>query len=165
MSTRTAPRRAHLSVSTPREGENLVEVLSQVGLVGKQTTISIRNTLEAPSFLAEWLPRFVLFHPAGLLPCPPRQAVHLALLRSPGQTGSAVLRLPKSSRQTATDKFAHKLFGLHELPSGVRRRGLTRGGPERYTAIHRGRSRRGGLSKSPNGPIARLSPEIVESAV
>ncbi len=163
MSLRAVPSRDHLSWSGPREGKNPTGALRQIGLVWKPTTISNWEILPTTSFLAEWWPRFVLFYGASPAPCLPRQAGCLTRLRDADLTGSVVLRLPKSSRQTTTGRFACKVFSLHELPSGVRRRGLTSGDPERYTAIHRGRSRRGGLSKSPNGPVAGLSPENVES--
>src|SRR5229473_1012120 len=98
-------------------------------------------------------------------PCLPRQAGCLARLRYADPTRSAVRRLLRSSSNTTLARFAHKPFSLHELPSGVRTRGLTGGSPERYIAVRRGRSRRGGLSKSPNGPVGGLSPEILESSV
>jgi len=165
VSPRTLTRRGRLSWPTPRECENSAGAIRRIRLVWKPTTLSYRSILAGTSFLAEWWPRFVLFYGASPAPCLPRQAGSLACLRDADLTRSTVLRLPKSSRQATTGRFACKLFSLRQLPSGVRRRGLTRGDPERYTAIHRGRSRRGGLSKSPNGPVGGLSPEIVESAV
>ncbi len=164
MSPRAVSRRAYLSWLAPRECKPPAGAGRCIWLVGKQSTNSNRNTFPAASFLAEWSPRLVLFCGASPAPCLPRQAGCLARLRYADLTRSAVLRLPKSSSQTTTGRFAGKLFSLRELPSGVRRRGLTGGGPERYTAIYRGMSRCSGLSKSPNGPVAELSPEILESA-
>jgi len=167
MSPRAMPRRTQLSWPTPREAEDHGGASRRILLVGKRTTNSNRNTLAATSFLAEWSPRFVLFYSfygASPAPCLPRQAGCLARLRHADPTRSAVLRLQRSSSNTTPVRFAHKAFSLHELPSGVRRRGLTTESPKRYIPVRRGRSRRGGLSKSPNGPVEGLSPEIVESA-
>ena len=163
MSPRAVPRRDHGSWLGPRESENSAGAVRPIGLVWEPTTISSWNILAATSFLAEWSPPFVLFYRASLGPCLPRQAGCLSRLCYADLTRSAALRLPKSSSQTTTGRFACKLFSMHELLSGVRTRHLTRGDAERYTAIHRGRSRRLGLSKSLNGPVAGLSPESVES--
>ncbi len=165
MSLRTVPSRDHLSWSGPTEGKNPAGALRQIGLVWKPTTISNWNIMAATSFLAEWSPRFALFLRASPAPCLPRQAGCPARLCYADLTRSAAPRLPKSSSQTTTDRFACKLFSMHDLPCGVRSRDLTQGDPERYTAIHRGRSKRGGLIESPNGPVGGLSPEIVENAV
>ncbi len=165
MSPRTVPSRDHLSWAGLREGKNPARALRQIGLVGKQATTSSWNILAATSFLAEWSPRFVLFYGTSAAPCLPRQAGCLARLRYADPTRSAVRRLLRSSSNTTLARFAHKPFSLHELPSGVRTRGLTGGSPERYIAVRRGRSRRGGLNKSPNGPVGGLSPEILESSV
>jgi len=154
----TVPNRGHLSWSDPREGKNPAGAVRPIGLVGKQTTNSNRDTLAPTSFLAEWSPRFVLFYRATPAPCLPRQGGSLARLRSADLTTSAMLGLLSSNKYAAAGRFSRNLFGLHELPSGIRRRGLTRGGPERYITI-------GSLTKRPNGPVAGLSPEFVESAV
>ncbi len=164
MSPRVLTRRGRLSWPTPREGENPAGAIRRIWLVGKQTTISNRNSLAATSFLAEWSPRLVLFCGVSPAPCLPRQAGCLARLRYADPTRSAVLRLLRSTDDTTSVRFARNPFSLHELPSGVRRRGLTCGSPERYITVRRGRSRRSGLTKSPNGPVEGLSPEIVESA-
>ncbi len=158
MSPLTVPNRGHLSWSDPREGKDPAGAVRRIGLVGKQTIITNRNILAPTSFLAEWSPRFVLFYRATPVPCLPRQGGCLARLRSADLTRLVMLRLLSSNKYTAGGRFGRKLFGLHELPSGIRRRGLTRRGPERYITI-------GGLTKSPNGPVAGLSPEIVESVV
>jgi hypothetical protein len=164
MSPRAVPSRDHVCWSGHREGKNPAGALRQIGMVWKPTTISNWDILAATSFLAEWSSRFVLFYRASPAPCLPRQAGCLSCLCYADLTRSAALRLLKINSQTTTSRFARKLFSMHELLSSVRKRDLTRGDPERYTAIHRGRSRRLGLSKSPNGPVEGLSPEIVESA-
>ena len=165
MSPRAVPSQDHLCWLGHREGKNPAGALRQIGLVWKPTTISNWTILAATSFPAEWWARFVLFYRASPAPCLPRQAGCLSRLCYADLTRSAALRLPKSRRWPTTGRFACKLFSMPELPSGVRIRDLTRGNPERYTAIHRGRSRRRGLSKSPNGPVAGLSPENVESSI
>src|SRR6266481_7243076 len=154
MSPRGLPRRTLLSRPAPREGENPVGAIRRIWLVGKQTTISNRNTLAATSFLAEWSPRFVLFYSASPAPCLAREAGCLGRSRYAGQTRSAVQRLLTSTSNAIPLRFLHKPFSLHDLPSVVRRRGLTARSQKRYTAILRGRSRRGGLTESPNGPVA-----------
>jgi len=158
VSPRSMPRRTHLSWPTPREGENPARVVRRIRLVRKPTTITNRSSLAPTSFLEESTPLFVLFYRASSGPCLSRQAGRLVRLRYADLTRSAMLRLLTSSENTTAGRFGSKLFGLHELPIGVYARGLTRGGPERYITI-------GGLTKSPNGPVAGLSPEFVESTV
>ncbi len=164
MSPRAGPRRTHLSWSTPREGEYPAGAVRRIWLVGKQSTISNWNTLTPTSFLSESSPRFLHFYCADHVSRLPRQAPYLDGLRCPGQDRSDVVRLLTSSSKTTAGRFARKVFSFHDLPSGVRTRGLTSGSPERYIAVRRDRSRRGGLTESPNGPVVGLSPEIVESA-
>ena len=159
------PNRGHISPRTPRGCENPAGAVRRNWLVWKPTTRSFRSILAAVSFLAEWSPRFVLLYGTSPVPCIPRQSGCLARLCYADPTRSAVLRLLRSSSNTTPALFAHKPFSLHELPSVVRRRGLTSRTPERYIAVRRGRARRGGLTESPNGPVAGLSPEIMESAV
>ncbi len=165
MSPRPVPRRVQISWSTLREGENSAGAVRRIGLVGKQTTISNRNTLAPTSFLAESSPRFVLFHHAGSLHWLLLQTAYLGSLSCPGRTRSAFLQLLMNGCNTVTSGSPRKLFSFNDFARGVRTKVLTRGGPERYTAIHRGRSRRAGLAESPNGHVGGLSPEIVESAV
>jgi len=165
VSPRAVRRRDNVSWSTRREGDNPAGAVRRNSLVWKPTTRSFRSILAAASFLAEWSPRFVLLYGTSPVPCLPRQSGCLARLCYADPTRSAVLRLLRSSSNTTPALFAHKPFSLHELPSVVRRRGLTSRTPERYIAVRRGRARRGGLTESPNGPVAGLSPEIMESAV
>ncbi len=49
--------------------------------------------------------------------------------------------------------ICRKLFGLHELPNGVRTRGLTGEGSERYTAIHGEWSRCDASAEMANGKV------------
>ncbi len=165
MSPRGLPRRAQISWRPPSECEDPAGGVRRIWLVGKQTAISNRTTSAAPSFPAASSSRSVLLYRARPEPCLPRQAGCLARLRHVERTRSAVLRLLRSSSIRTRVRSPRKPFSLHELPSGIRTKVLTGGRPERYIAVCRGRSRRGGLSKSPNGPVAGLSPEILESAV
>jgi hypothetical protein len=61
--------------------------------------------------------------------------------------------------------FKVSFFLVIDLPSVAGFMGLTAETPRQYIPVRRGRSRRGGLSKSPNGPVEGLSPEIVERTV
>ena len=149
VSPRPVPRRTHLTWSSPREYENPEGTNRRIWLVGKQTTISNRNTLALISFLAESSPGFVPFHPAGSLPCLPAKAESLSGLRSASQTRSSLGR------------FANKPFCFYDLPVVVRSKVLTFAVSERCKVIDTGRSRRSGLRKSPNGPIAGLFLEIL----
>jgi hypothetical protein len=165
VSPRAVRRRDHISWRIPRECENPAGAVRCIRVVGKQTTISNRNTLAPTLLLSEWSPGFVLFYGGSPKPCLPRQVGCQGRLRYADLARSAMLRLLRSSGNTTPARFAHKPFSLHELPSGIRTRGLTGRTSERYIAVDRGGSRRGGLTESRNGPVAGLSPEIVERAV
>jgi len=158
------PRRDHLSRQSPREGAAPAGRCRRIRLVGKQSKKSNRWFLVATSFPTEWLPRFGFFQDASSLPWLPSQGVYLGGLRRANQTRSGVVCLLRNSSNTRTRQCSSKFFGCHDLPIVAGSRGLTAGTPKRYIPVRRGRSRRGGLSKSPNGPVEGLSPEIVESA-
>ena len=165
MSPRTMPGERHLPRPTPRECENPTGAIGRIWLVWKPTIPSYRSILAASSFLAEWSLRFGLLccsKPAAYLP---RQAGCPTRLRYLDPTRSAVLRLPRSRSNSTLLLSAHNLLCCYQLTSGFRTRGLTKGSPERYTPVLRGRSGRGRSIQSPNGPPARLSPESMESAV
>jgi len=165
VSPRGLPKRVHICWPPPREREGPEGAIRRIWLVGKQTAISNPNTLAPTSFLAEWSLHFVLFYRASPESCLPRRAGCLACLRYTDLTWSAELRLLRSIGNTTQGCFARKPFSLHELPSGIPTRGLTGLALERYIALDRGRSKCGGLTESYNGPLAVLSPEIVEHAV
>jgi hypothetical protein len=163
-----SPRRlvkgAHIWWLPPREGEGPAEAIRLIWLVGKQSTHSNRRILEATSFPTEWSSRFGLFREASSLPGLRLQGAYLVYLRRAYQTGSDGICLLRNSSNTTTCQWSSKFFGCHDLPIVTRFRGLTAESPKRYIPVRRGRSSRGGLSKSPNGPVEGLSPEIVESA-
>ncbi len=164
MSPRAVPRRARLSWLPPRKCEPPAGANRYIGLVGKQSTHSSRRTSAATSFPTERSPSFDLFRDASSLPWLPSEGVYLGGLRRANQSRSGVVCLLRNSSNTRICQCSSKLFGCHDLPIVAGFRGLTAESPKRYIPVRRGRSRRGGLSKSPNGPVEGLSPEIVESA-
>ena len=164
MSPRGIPRRAHLPWLAPRECKPHAGADRCIWLVGKQSTNSNRRILAATSFPTEWSSGFGLFHDASSWPWLPLQGAHLGGLRRANQTRSGAVCLPRNSGNKTTRQCSNKFFGFHDLPIVAGFRGLTTESPKRYIPVRRGRSRCGGLSKSPNGPVEGLSPEIVESA-
>jgi hypothetical protein len=164
VSPRVVPRRDHLSRQSPREGAAPAGSCRRIWLVGKRSKKSNRWILATISFPTEWLPRFGLLHDASSLPWLPLRGVYLGGLRRANQTRSSVVCLLRNNSNTRTRQCSNKFFGCHDLPIIAGLRGLTTESPKRYIPVRRGRSRRGGLSKSPNGPVEGLSPEIVESA-
>jgi hypothetical protein len=165
VSPRTLHTGVHLSCPTPRECENPTEPIGRILLVWKPTILSDLRIRGATSFLAKCSPHFALLYCSSPAPSLARQAGCANRLGYIDSTRSAVLRLPRSRSNSTPSHYAHNLFCCYELTSGFRTRGLTKGTPERYTAVLRGRSRRASLIQSPNDPLARLSPEILESAV
>jgi hypothetical protein len=165
LSPRALPRRAQISWSPPSECEDPAGGVWRIWLVGKQTTNSNRTASATPSFPAELSPHSVIFHRACREPHLSRQAGYLASLRYTYLTSSAKLRLLRSTSNMTLVRFAHKPFTIHELPSSSSTRGLTGLALGRYIVSCRGRSKRSRLTESRNGPLTRLSPEIVECAV
>jgi hypothetical protein len=165
LSPRALPRQAQIFRRPPSECEDPARGVRRIWLVGKQTTNSNRTASATLSFPAEPSPRSVISHRASPEPCLSRQAGYLASLRYTDLTWSAKLRLLRSTSNMTLVRFAHKSLTIHELPSSISARGLTGLAPERYIALNRGRSRCSGLTESRIGPLARLSPEIVERVV
>jgi hypothetical protein len=165
VSPRVVPRRDHLSRQSPREGAAPAGSCRRIWLVGKQSKKSNRWILAPISFPTEWWPRLSLFHDAGSLPWLPSQGVYLGGLRRANQTRSGEVCLLRNRSNRTTCQCSSKFFGYHDLPIVAGLKGLTAESPKRYIPVRRGRSRRGGLSTSPNGPVAGLSPEIMENAV
>ena len=164
MSPRVVLGRDHVSRQSPREGEASAGRCRRIWLVGKQSTNANRGIPSATLVPTEWSPGFGLFHDASSWPWLPLQGAYLGGLLRAIQTRSGVVCLLRNSSHTKTCQFSSKFFGCHDLPIVAGFRGLTAESPKRYIPVRRGRSRRGGLSKSPNGPVEGLSPEIVESA-
>ncbi len=164
MSGRAVHRPAYLSRQSPREGEASAGRCRRIWLVGKPSTNANSGIPSATLLPTEWSPGFGLFRDASSLPRLPLQGAYLVDLRLASQTRSGVVCLLRNGSNTTTRQCSSKFFGCHDLPIVAGLRGLTAEGPRRYIPVRRGRSRRGGLSKSPNGPVEGLSPEIVESA-
>jgi hypothetical protein len=164
VSPRAVSRRAHLPWLAPRECKPPAGADRCIWLVGKQSTNPNRTILAATSFPTAWSPGFGLFHDASSSPWLPLQGAYLGGLRRANQTRSGVVCLLRNTSKKTTCQCSSKFFDYHYLPIVAGLRGLTPESPKRYIPVRRGRSRRGGLSKSPNGPVEGLSPEIVESA-
>ena len=156
--------RDHVSRQSPREGEASAGRCRRIWLVGKQSINVNRGIPSATLVPTEWSPGFGLFRDASSLPWLPLQGAYLVDLRLADETRSGVVCLLRNSSHTTTCQCSSKLFGCHDLPIVAGLRGLTAESPERYIPVRRGRSKRVGLGKSPNGPVEGLSPEIVESA-
>ncbi len=164
MSPRVVLGRDHVSRQSPREGEASAGRCRRIWLVGNQSTNANSGIPSASLLPTEWSPGFGLFRDASSLPWLPLQGAYLVDLRLADETRSGVVCLLRNSSNTTTCQCSSKFFGCHDLPIVAGFRGLTAESPKRYIPVCRGRSRRGGLSKSPNGPVEGLSPEIVESA-
>ena len=164
MSGRAVRRRACLSRLALREGVPSAGAIGRVCVVGKPSTISNSSTSRSISIVAELSSCFGVFHRLGSLPSPPQQDLHLGRTLCAGQIRSALARLARSSCDSASVRSTSKPCSCYDLSRGVRSKSLTRRGSERKIAAHSGTSKRSCLCKSPNGPVAGLSPEIVESA-
>ncbi len=164
VSPRVVLGRDHVSRQRPGEGEAYAGRCRRIWLVGKQSTNANRGIPSATLVPTEWSHGFGLFRDASSLPCLPLQGAYLVDLRLADETRSGVVCLLGNSSHTKTCQCSSKFFGCHDLTIVSGLRGLTTESPKRYIPVRRGRSRRGGLSKSPNGPVEGLSPEIVESA-
>ena len=165
MSPRALPRQAQICWRPPSECQDPAGGVRRLWLVGKQTTNSNRTASTTPSFPPEPSSRSVIVRRASPRPCLSRQAGYLASFRYTDLTSSAKLRLLRSASDMTLVRFAHKPLTIHELLHNLSTRGLTGLAPEGYIPPNRGRSRCSGPTESRNGPLARLSPEIVERAV
>jgi hypothetical protein len=163
VSPRAVPRRTHLSWPNLRECENPAGAGRQIWLVGKQSTISNRNTSGSLSIFAALSSCLCVFYHLDSLPSTPQQDVHLDRLLCARQIRSAELRPLRTSCDTGTVRSISKPFRGNNLSRGIRNRSLTRRCSERRIIAHSGTSKRCSLCKSPNGPVAGLSPENVES--
>jgi len=158
VSARAVSRRAHLSWLAPGECKFPAGADRCIWLVGKQSTNSNGRILVATSFPAEWSPSFDFFDYASSLPSLQIQGAYLRGLRRANKTRSGVVCLLRNSSNTRTCQWSSKFFGCHDLPIVAGFRGLTAESPKRYIPVRSGRSRRGGLSKSPNGSVGRIVP-------
>ncbi len=164
MSPRAFPSRGGLRWSVGRQNGAPPGTIRRIWLVGKRTRNSNRNILGSTPSLVGASPCFVSFLLGDSLRWRPLNAEYPSGLRDATQTRLYAERWLWRSRNATWRRGPHKLFALHDLPIAVRRRGLTGERSKRYISLRRGRSRCGGLSKSPNGPVEGLSPKILESA-
>ncbi len=164
MSPRVVLGRDHVSRQSPRDGEASAGRCRRIWLVGKQSTNANSAIPTVTLVPTEWSPGFGLLRDASSLLWLPLQGAYLADSRLSDETRSCVVCLLRNSSHTKICQCCSKFFGCHDLPIVAGLRGLTTESSKRYIPVRRGRSRRGGLSKSPNGPVEGLSPEIVESA-
>jgi len=164
LSAHVLPRGVLPPQPTPRECEPPARANRYIWLVGKRSTSSNRRISAATLFPTEWSPGFGLLRDASSLPWLPSQGAYLGGLPRANQARSRVVCLLRNSSNTTTCQFSSKFFSCHDLPIVAGLRGLTTERPKRYIPVRSGRSRHRGLSKSPNGPVEGLSPEIVESA-
>jgi hypothetical protein len=164
VSARLVSRRAHLPWLAPRECKPPTRTDRSIWLVGKQTTSSNRGILAATSLPTEWSLGFGRFHDASSCPSLPLQRAYLGGLPGANKTRSGLVCLLRNRSNTTTCLCPSKFSCCHDLPIVSGFRGLTSETAKRYIQVRRGRSRRSGLSKIPNGPVEGLSPEILESA-
>jgi len=165
MRPRVLPRRVYRSWLAPGRYELPAGANRCISLVGKQSTLSNRNTSGSISFLAELSSCLGDFHSLGSFPSAPQQGVHLCRLLCARQIRSVEFRLLRSSCDTATVRSISKPFSGNDLSRGISSTSLTRRCLEQKIPASSGTSKRSSLCKSPNGPVAGLSQEIMESAV
>ena len=156
MSLRAVPRRANLSWSTSRDGGTPAGEVRRTGVVGKQTTISNRNTLAPTSFLAESSPRFLHFHRAEPVSRFQRVDGYLCNLCCAHQIGPGGLQLPTSSKTATLLQLARKPFSFKNFLLGVQGKGLDKEALTRYMALHRATSRCDSSAEIANGSVPGL---------
>lgn len=163
MSPRIVPRGVHCSQPPPRECEPPAGANHNILVVGKQSRISNRNGSRSISIPAEFRFCGSTLRRLGSLPSPPRQDVQLARLLFALRIRSAVLGLLRSYSKTERVRSTHNLFSCNDFSSTICNKPLTRDCSGRSIPPCGGVWKRTALSKSPNGPVAGLSPENVES--
>ncbi len=141
MSRRGLPNRAHICRLLQRGGEVPAGAIRRILLVGKQSTISERNTSGSISIPVKWASILGHFHRVGSFPNSPEQDTDLGRSLRAGQIRSAVLRLRRSNCKTLAARFSHNLFGCNDFSSGVCYKTLTKGSSERNMPPHRRRWR------------------------
>ena len=163
MSPGALPRRVHVSWLAPRDCEPPAGANRYIWLVGKQSTQSNRNTSRFISFLAELSSCLGVLRRLGSLPSRPQQGVYWRHFVGAGRIRSAELRLLRINRNAAAVQTISNSFNCNDVIRSICYKPLTRDCSGRNILLARGRSKRTALSKSPNGPVAGLSPENVES--
>ena len=164
MRPRVLPRRVYLSWLAPGRYELPAGANRCISLVGKQSTLSNRNTSGSISIVAELSSCLCVFYHLDLLPTTPQLDVRLDRLLCARQIRSVELSILTSTCYTANVRSSSKPFNGNDLSRSIRSMSLTRSCSERKIVAHSGTSKHSSLCKSPNGPVEGLSPEIVESA-
>jgi hypothetical protein len=162
MSARAVSRQPHLSWPTPRECEPPAGADRYIWLVGKQSTISNRNTSQLTSLLGERWSYVSVFHRVCSLGRPQRLDLHLGSPLGAGQIGTRVLWFREVGARLQKSALPITCLVVMICLHGQRSLSLTGGSSRRKISPPRGRSKRTALSKSPNGPVAGLSPECGE---
>jgi hypothetical protein len=163
VSARAVSRRAHLSSLALRECEPLAGADRCIWLVGKQSTISNRNTSGSISIPAELSSCLYFSYRLDSLPRTPQLDIQLDRLLCPQQIGSAALCFREVAARLQRADLPITCLVVMICLHGRRSMSLTGGRSGPKISPRRGRSKRAGLVKSPNGPVAGLSPESVES--
>ena len=141
MSPRAVSRRAHLLWLAPKECEPPAGADRCIWLVGKQSTISNRNTSRSISIFAELSSCFGLSHRFGSLPGPPQQDAHLGRLLCAGQIRSVELCPLKSNCNTAPVRSIRNPFSCNDFSRSVRDTALTKRSSEQNITPYIARSR------------------------
>jgi hypothetical protein len=163
VSSRGLPKRVHICWLPPGESEPPAGAVRRICVVGKPSTTSNRSTSGSISFVAKRSSSVGVLHRVGSLPSPPRQDVHVHRLLCASQSRSAVCRLLRRHWNTAVVRSTYIPFSCNDLSRSVCNTPLTRDSSRRNILPARAGSKRTALSKSPNGPVAGLSPKNVES--
>jgi len=156
VSPRPVPSRNQLPWSGPGEERNPAGAVRRTQLVGKQTTISNRNTLAPTSFLAESSPRFLHVHRAEPVSRLQRLDGCLCSLRCTDQIEPGGLRLLTSSKNAALLQSSRNLLSFKDFLLDVQGRGLDKRGFRRYIALHRATSRCDSSAEIANGSVPGL---------
>ena len=141
MSARALPRRAHFFWVAPREYEPPAAANRRNWLVGKQSTISNRNTSGSVSIFAELSSCLCVFYHLDSLPSTPQQDVHLDRLLCARQIRSVELRLLKSNCNTEAVRSTHNPLSCNDFSIGAWNTALTKGSSARNMSPHKARSR------------------------
>jgi len=159
VSPRAVSRRAHLPWLAPRECKPHAGADRCIWLVGKQSTISNRNTSRSISIFAELSSCFGLSHRFGSLPGPPQQDARLGRLLCAGQIRSGEWALLKSNCNTAAVRSIHKPFSCNEFSRSICDMALTKEFSGRNITPHIARSRCAASAELPTGwvpaPLAK----------
>jgi hypothetical protein len=164
VSPRRLPKRAHIHGLPPQEGEGSAGAIRRTWLVGKQSAKPNPNRSASTSVLVKRSSSLGNFHRVSSLLSPPRQDAHSGSLVGAGQIGSAALSFPSGRGKTLQKPdLPISCLVVTIFSRSQRSMSLTGGCSGRKISPARRRSKRIALCKSPNGPVAGVSPENAES--